>query len=240
MQKRRLLCFCTLLCICFATVAGPLSARRRCLTYCGGYDRDGNFLCETRCNLSDCKSRDWALAFKTNLLYDLATAINVEAEVAIYDRWSIAGEWVFPWWLHNKKQYAFEIGAGTLEGRYWFGDRAGRPKMTGWFAGVYAGGGYYDLEWNKKGKQGEFFHAGVSGGFAHSISKSDSWRMEYSLGLGYMASKFRSYDAMMGTGDKWYLERQSNGTYRWFGPTRAKVSLVWVPNWCRKTKGDYR
>lgn len=77
--------------------------------------------------------------------------------------------------------------------RYWWGERTGRSQMTGWFTGLYAGGGYYDVEWKTKGYQGEFVSAGITGGFAHSISKN--WRMEYSLGLGYLGSKYREYTA---------------------------------------------
>ena len=76
--------------------------------------------------------------------------------------------------------------------------------MTGWFTGLYAGGGYYDVEWKTKGYQGEFVSAGITGGFAHSISKN--WRMEYSLGLGYLGSKYREYTA------KKNAERTISGT----------------------------
>lgn len=93
----------------------------------------------------------------------------------------------------GKKQHALEVLNGNLELRYWWGERTGRSQMTGWFTGLYAGGGYYDVEWKTKGYQGEFVSAGITGGFAHSISKN--WRMEYSLGLGYMGSKYREYTA---------------------------------------------
>ena len=42
------------------------------------------------------------LAVKSNLLFDLASALNVELEVPMGKRWSVAGEWMFPWWRSNK------------------------------------------------------------------------------------------------------------------------------------------
>ncbi|MFQ8804344.1 MAG: DUF3575 domain-containing protein [Alistipes indistinctus] len=62
------------------------------------------------------------------------------------------------------------------------------------------------MMWNGRQKdiRGEFVSAGITGGFAHSISKN--WRMEYSLGLGYMGSKHREYTAKKcGEDDQWHL-----------------------------------
>lgn len=168
------------------------------------------------------------LAAKTNLLFDAATASNVEIEVPIGRRWSIAGEYVFPWWHDRKKRYVLELIAATIEARYWFGGRENTPRLTGWFAGVHAGGGYYDIAWKTRRHQGEFFHAGVSGGFAHAISKNRSWRMEYSLGVGYMGDRYREYSPGVGTGGKPCMTCRRKGELKWFGPTRAKISLVWM------------
>lgn len=180
------------------------------------------------------------VAVKTNLLFDAASALNVEIEVPFARRWSAAGEWIFPWWLAEKRQRAVQAGVATVEGRLWLGNRAAEKTMTGWFAGVYAGGGYYDLEWDEKGAQGELFHVGLSGGFAHPVNRGGSLRLEYSLGLGYMVSKYRHYSAVRGADERWHLMRRSSGTYYWLGPTRAKVSLVWIPDFRRREKGGSR
>lgn len=174
-------------------------------------------------------------ALKTNLLFDALTAINFEVEVPIGKRWSVAGELIFPWWLNKGKQHCFQLMNGNLEGRYWFGEREKRPVMTGWFTGLYVGGGYYDLEWETKGYQGEFFiAAGVSGGYAHTINKKGNLRMEYSLGIGFMQTKYREYAPQQG-GE--VLMWQRDGKFTWFGPTRAKVSLVWLLDFKSKKGG---
>ena len=160
---------------------------------------------------------------KTNLLFDAVSAINVELEVPIGDRWSVTGEYIFPWWLLKKKENCLQLINGNVEGRYWFD--APSP-MTGWFAGIYAGGGLYDLQ-RGKGLQGEFFNAGLSGGYTHAIFNGN-WRLEYSIGLGYLNTNYRKYVPRYGADDRLSLIRQESGNASWWGPTRAKVSLVWV------------
>ncbi len=168
------------------------------------------------------------LAIKTNLLFDVATMANVELELPIGNRWSVAGEWIFPWWVTSDNAYALQLLSGQIEGRYWLGDRETKSQLTGWFAGLYAGGGLYDLQWQNNGYQGEFYiAAGLSAGYAHTINKSGSLRMEYSLGVGYLNTEYRYYE---GKQDNEYLVWQHDGKYTWIGPTKAKVSLVWIIN----------
>jgi hypothetical protein len=149
-------------------------------------------------------------AIKTNALMDVASVINIELEVPIGEKWSIAGEVMFPWWMTVN---------GTLEARRWFGDRTSRSLLTGWFAGAYFGGGTYDMNWNSAPRSGDFLHAGFSGGYAHPLNQSGNMRMEYSLGVGYL----------WGTRRGLQIDRAPE-PLRWFGPTRAKVSLVWMLN----------
>lgn len=171
------------------------------------------------------------LAVKTNLLFDVATAMNVEVEIPIGRRWSIAGEYIFPWWLWEGRQYCLQTLSGNLEGRYWFGDREERPQLTGWFAGLYAGAGYYDFELGDHGYQGEFYiAAGLGGGYAHTINRSGTFRMEYSVGVGYLNTKYRRYTPSQDADERWHLIRRSSGNITWVGPTRARVSLVWMIN----------
>ena len=168
-------------------------------------------------------------ALKSNLLYDLGSAINFELEIPLGKRWSLLGEYIFPWWLIEDKQYSLQFINANLETRYWFGNRDERPHLTGWFAGIYGGGGYYDIEWGSKGYQGEFYiSTGLTGGYAHTIGKKGNFRMEYSLGAGYFKTNYREYNPIFGNDDQWHLIRQRNGNFSWIGPTRLKVSLVWL------------
>lgn len=165
-------------------------------------------------------------AVKTNLLFDAISVLNVEVEVPIKDRFSINAAWTFPWWVTKNNGYALELLLGTLEGRYWFGDRSNHSKLTGWFLGGYAEGGIYDFQWNDNGYQGEIYTSlGLTAGYAHTINKKETLRMEYSAGAGYFTTGYRYYEGRLSNK---YLVWQYDGRYAWLGPTKAKVSLVWM------------
>lgn len=181
------------------------------------------------------RQRRLAVAVKTNLLFDAALMPNIEIEVPIgsNNRWSVNGEWMFPWWLFDKDKYCVQVLMGGLEGRYWLGSRKNRQQrevLTGHFLGLYAGGGKYDLQWDDNGYQGEFFiAAGVSYGWATRIARN--LHLEFNIGIGLLRTDYRHYHAR----DNYQtLLWQENGRYTWFGPTKAKISLVWLLN--RKVK----
>ena len=171
------------------------------------------------------KSRRHPLfAVKTNLLFDAALMPNIELEVPIGKRWSLNGEYMFPWWLINDDRYCLQILMGGLEVRYRSGKRSGRDVLTGHFIGLYAGGGKYDLQWDKNGYQGEFFiAAGVSYGYTHSIARN--LRLEYNIGIGMLRTDYRHYHSR---DNHRTLLWQENGEYTWLGPTKLKISLVWL------------
>lgn len=174
-------------------------------------------------------------AVKTNLLFDAALMPNIEIEIPIGKRWSINGEYMFPWWLFDGDNYALQILMGGLEGRYWLGSRKSREArevLTGHFVGLYAGGGEYDLQWKDNGYQGEFFiAAGISYGWATRIARN--LHLEFNIGIGLLRTDYRHYHAR---DNNQTLLWQENGNYTWFGPTKAKISLVWLLN--RKVKGQ--
>ena len=107
--------------------------------------------------------------------------------------------------------------------------------LTGWFAGVYGGVGYYDLEWHKKGSQGEvYLSTGVSAGYVKALTNSLS--LEFSLGVGYLQTDYKRYEAKKDVYDDWTLVHEYNGRYKWFGPTKAKISFIWYPYFKKSSK----
>ena len=186
---------------------------------------------------ASCRRRP-LLALKTNLLFDAALMPNVEIEVPVGKRWSVNGEYAFPWWQFDRGKYCMQVLMGGLEGRYWLGSRKSREDrevLTGHFLGLYAGGGKYDLQWGEKGYQGEFFiAAGVSYGWATRVARH--LHLEFNIGIGLLRTDYRHYQAR----DNYQtLLWQENGKYTWFGPTKAKISLVWLLN-RRVKKGGSR
>lgn len=172
----------------------------------------------------------WYPALKTNLLYDVVTALNAEVEFPITKKFSILVEDVFPWWKWgtNDKQYCFQLWTMGVEPRWWFRRTDKKDWLSGHFAGIYAMAGKYDLQWKTKPcYQGEYWSAGLTYGYAMPICK---WlNMEFSVSAGYISSDYRHYQPDDGY-DHLYRDKFKVGRMSWFGPTKLKVSLV-LPLW---------
>lgn len=162
------------------------------------------------------------LALKNNLLYDLALAPNVEIEFPIGRRWSVNAEYKSPWWSMSSKEICYQLISGGLESRFWLGDRQVRARLTGHFIGIYAEGGIYDFQFKGDGYQGKYYGAaGLSYGYSRQVSRHLAF--EFSLGIGYLTTEYQKY-----TPYEESLIWMSSGKYNYIGPTKAKVSLVWL------------
>lgn len=169
-------------------------------------------------------------ALKSNALFWMAGAPNFGIEYPINNRWSVCADYVAPWASSFATGLYYQLMMINAEGRYWFGKRDNKPVMTGFFAGASMGGGYYDFMLNNKktGFQGEFYiMAGLSAGYAHSISSNNRVRLEYALGFGYMQTKYRKYHY---DDFDYVLDAPKEQVWKTstLGPTQAKVSLVWM------------
>lgn len=166
--------------------------------------------------------RTTVLALKNNLLYDLALAPNLEIEVPIGKHWSLNTEYKCPWWLNNSRDFCYQLLSGGIEGRYWLGNRKHRSRITGHFIGLYAEGGVYDFQFGGDGYQGKYYGAsGLTYGYVKQIARHLA--LEFSLGVGYLTTEYRKYAPY-----KDDLIWTNSGRYNFIGPTKAKVSLVWL------------
>ena len=178
-------------------------------------------------------------AVKTNLLYDAVTALNVEIEVPVWDRFSILWEDVFPWWeIRNK--YCFQLWEMGPEARFWFKkwEPVGTQKLRGWFVGIYGMSARYDFQWDRTiNYQGEFWSAGVSGGYVLPLGKKKRWLMEFSMAVGFLSTDYRHY-LPTDQYDKLIRDPYQTGTVTYFGPTKVKVALSLPINIKRKKGGE--
>lgn len=162
------------------------------------------------------------LAVKNNVLYDLALAPNIEIEVPIGTRWSLNTEYKCPWWLNSDHGFCYQLLSGGAEGRYWLGNRRKHNRLTGHFIGLYAEGGVYDFQFSGDGYQGKYYGAaGISYGYARQLARHFS--LEFSFGIGYLTSEYKKYTPYEGD-----IIWTTSGRYNFIGPTKAKVSLVWL------------
>ena len=162
------------------------------------------------------------LALKNNLLYDLALAPNIEVELPLGKRWSLNVEYKCPWWSDSGCNFCYQLLSGGMEGRCWLGNRQKRDRLTGHFIGLYAEGGIYDFQLRGDGYQGKYYGAaGVTYGYARQLARHFS--LEFSLGIGYLTTEYKKYTPYEGD-----IIWTNSGRYNFIGPTKAKISLVWL------------
>lgn len=164
----------------------------------------------------------WAL--KTNMLYDLVIAPNAMAEFDLGNRWSVAAGGTWSWWKFGNK-FFHRVQIGEVEGRKWFGRKLATP-FTGFYAGVYAMAGTYDIMLG--GNTGSLSDFSYSAGFTlgYSMPLGRRLNIEMGVGVGYFGGRYKKYTYSADDGGcyPWL------GTFdrRYIGPTKANVSLVWL------------
>ena len=168
------------------------------------------------------------VAVSTNVLFDLAITPNFAVEVPCGNKWSVYGEYTFPWWVTKGNDRAWEILKWDLGARRWLSSHDSSDPMdimTGLFAGIDLSAGYYDIEPHHHGWQGEFQLAGVELGYAWDLGRN--WRLDAYVGAGWMGTHFRYYKA---DSRDVHLIYQSHGKMQWFGPTKAGISVKYIFN----------
>lgn len=174
-------------------------------------------------------SRGVIVALKTNLLYDAALIGNIGAEIPIGKNFSIGGFWHHPWFKNDHSHCYWQSYGAYLEGRYWWGQRKNVPlswyngtrPLTGHHIGIYGQMLTYDVEWGKRGYQGRDWHYGGGISYGYAIPIARRWNLDFSLGIGYLQGEFREYLPMDG-----HYVYQKTRQLRFFGPTKAEVTLV--------------
>lgn len=157
------------------------------------------------------------LAIKSNLLYDAILMPDLEVEYRIDDRWTVAVEGSVAWWKRDSRHKYYQIATIIPEGRYWFRTKG---PWHGHYAGLFAGGSWYDLENGNRGYKGEFFVTGLSYGYMFPVGRSVSF--EAGLGVGFLHTVYEEYLPI----DGHYVYQQTSRT-NWIGPVRIKFSVVW-------------
>lgn len=162
------------------------------------------------------------MAVKTNLLYDAALVPNVGLEFYLGKGWSVCGDWMYAWWSKDAKHRYWRVYGGELEVRKYFGRKAAEKPLQGHHLGVYAQGLTYDFETGGKGYLSDFGY-GVGVEYGYSLPVAKRLNIDFGLGVGYGGGKYKVYDPEDGC----YVYKETKKR-RWFGPTKAEISLVWL------------
>ncbi len=183
------------------------------------------------------------MSIGTNLLYDAAALPTAKVEFYLGRNWSVAGNWTYGWWDSNHLHRYWRAYGGDISIRKWFGSKAQEKPLTGHHAGVYAGVVTYDFEWGGTGYMGGLpekslwdrcnYMAGIEYGYSLPVARRIN--IDFTIGLGYLWGKYIKYDPVDG-----YYQYRSTHHLRWFGPTKAEISLIWLIGRGNYNKGKER
>ena len=164
----------------------------------------------------------FCFAIKTNALYDLALVPNVGVEVPI-GRWSVAANWDYAWWRSDRRHNYWRTYGGDIEVRRWLGKRHTDKLLAGHHVGLYAQMLTYDFELGGKGYLGDKWSYAAGAAYGFSLPLSRRLRFDFSIGVGYMGGKYKTYEPEDGC-YVWKSTRQRH----YVGPTKAEASVVWI------------
>lgn len=160
------------------------------------------------------------MALKSNLLFDSCLIPNVGAEFWLGKGWSLGLEWMYAWWHSDAHHRYWRTYGGSMELRRWLQNSL--KPLTGHHAGIYIQGLTYDVEFGGPGNLSDFsYGAGISYGYSLPVGRRLNF--DFTLGIGYFGGKYKVYEPIDG-----HYVWQSTKNRRWFGPTKAEISLVWM------------
>lgn len=174
------------------------------------------------------------VALRTNLLYDALVVPNIGLEVALPMHFTIAFDWIATWIKSDAKHLYWQGYGGYLTLRYYFGKAANEYPFIGHHVGIYGDLLTYDIEFGGQGYQA--WKPGFGGGveYGYSLPVGHDLCIDFNIGVGYQGGQYEVYQpANDGTG---HYVWQATRKRRWFGPTKAEISLKWMISPVEKKK----
>ena len=167
-------------------------------------------------------------AVKTNLLYDAALIPNIGAELYIGGRLTLGADVFYTWLSSDSRHRSWQGYGGYFTVRRYFG-RPPKSKhslsklLSGHHLGVYVLALTYDVEFGGKGYQADKLGWGGGVEYGYSLPIGRRLNLDFSLGIGYQSGDYKTYEPI----DDHYVW-QSTNKRKFFGPTKAEVSLKWL------------
>ena len=168
-------------------------------------------------------TRPFYMSVSTNGLYDLALIPNIGVEFYLGNKWSIDGNWHYAWWKTDKHHRYWRTYGGDLNIRKWFGKKAEEKPLTGHHLGVYGQMITYDFELGGRGYLAPKWSWATGVEYGYSLPIARRLNLDFSIGIGYHWGKYYEYLPI----DNCYVWQETNQR-KYFGPTKAEVSIVWL------------
>lgn len=168
---------------------------------------------------------------RTNMLFDALLLPNIGAEFYLGKDWSVLADWMYGWWKTDRRHWYWRAYGGDVAVRKWFGSAAKEKPLTGHHIGIYGQIFTYDFELGGRGYLGgkpggtlwNKMNYAVGVEYGYSLPVVRRINIDFTLGVGYWGGTYHEYVPE----DNCYVW-QCTKQRRWFGPTKAEVSLVWL------------
>lgn len=168
---------------------------------------------------------------RTNMLFDALLLPNIGAEFYLGKDWSVLADWMYGWWKTDRRHWYWRAYGGDVAVRKWFGKEAKEKPLTGHHVGIYGQIFTYDFELGGRGYLGgkpggtlwNKMNYAVGVEYGYSLPVARRINIDFTLGVGYWGGTYHEYVPE----DNCYVW-QCTKQRRWFGPTKAEVSLVWL------------
>lgn len=174
--------------------------------------------------------RHYIVAVKTNGLYDLAMTPNIGVEFYCGKHFSVGVNWAYAWWNRDKSNFYWRTYGGDVEARYYFTgyDVAAedvRKGFRGHHIGVYGLMTTYDFVFNGNGQLGPKWSFGGGISYGYSLGLTRRLNLDFTIGLGCLYGKYYKYEPSTTVEKDYHWLSTYNRKY--WGPTKAEISLVW-------------
>ncbi len=166
---------------------------------------------------------DQYLSVKTNMLYWLAAAPNLELEFHVGRHFSIAASGLYSYWSYTSDdrstKYSMNTVAARPEFRYWFSDSRAKKSHV---LGVYGTWSDFDMMFDGTGYQGTSLGGGIS--YAYYLPVKRHWAFEFGVGVGYLRNEYDKYQWDEQQGQNVFQESVKDN---YIGPTQLKVTAIY-------------
>lgn len=176
-------------------------------------------------------NRGFSFALRTNALYDAALVPNIGVEFFLNNGWTIGGNWMYGWWDTNKRHRYWRIYGGDIEVRKYLKRNTSDIPYNGHYLGLYAQMLTYDFELGGKGYMGgepggtlwDRINYVVAAEYGYSLPVARRLNIDFGIGVGFMGGRYYEYEPIDG-----HYVWQATKQRKWFGPTKAEISLKWL------------
>ena len=175
--------------------------------------------------------RPFYMAIKTIMLYDVAAIPNVGVEFHLGKRFSLAANYTHAWWSNSSKNFFWRYYGADASFRWWFGKASKVKPLQGHHVGVNYLIYTFDFQLGNRGYLG-----GKPGGmlinrpnhtvsleYGYSLPIARRLNLDFVIGVGYSSNTIDEYMPIDG-----HFVWQRTNAFKYFGPTKAEVSLVWL------------